>query len=114
MQTRTRERSKGSTGCEAEDGTPGNDLEEINMSEVLDHLEDIDCMASRRLDDASEEACECLERLANAGYFATINHPASNFGSEVAPELALEEDDTLEDQWRDTYKKRKAAWKLEA
>ena len=114
MQTRTRERSKGNTGREAEDGAPGNDLEEIDMSEVLDHLEDIDRMASRRLDDASEEARECLERLANTGYFATIDHPASNFSSGVAPELALEEDDTLEDQWRDTYEKRKAAWKLEA
>ena len=84
------------------------------MSEVLDHLEDIDRMASRRLDDASEEAQECLDRLANAGYFAAVDHSVADCGSGVRAELALENDDTLEDEWQDTYEKRKAAWKLEA
>ena len=114
MQTRTRERAKGSTAREAEDGAPGNDLEEIDMSEVLDHLEDIDRMASRKLDDASEEAQECLDRLANAGYFAAANRSIADCGGGVQAELALENDDSLEDEWRDTYEKRKAAWKLEA
>ena len=50
MQMRTRARSKGNAGHETENDASGNDLEEVDMSEVLDYLEDIDCMASRRLD----------------------------------------------------------------
>ena len=50
MQMRTRARSKGNAGRETENDASGNDLEEVDMSEVLDYLEDIDCMASRRLD----------------------------------------------------------------
>ena len=49
MQMRTRARSKGNAGRETENDASGNDLEEVDMSEVLDYLEDIDCMASRRL-----------------------------------------------------------------
>ena len=50
IQMRTRARSKGNAGHETENDASGNDLEEVDMSEVLDYLEDIDCMASRRLD----------------------------------------------------------------
>ena len=114
MQMRTWERAKGSDGHGAENGRPGNDLEEVDMSEVLDHLEDIDRMALRRLDDAGEEARECLDKLADVGYFVAADHSVSDCGGGVWTELALENDDTLEDEWQDTYKKRKAAWKLKA
>jgi hypothetical protein len=114
MQTRFRERTKGNAGRVPGDGDPGNELEEIDMGEVLEHLEDIDRMSSRRLDEASRDAQECLDELTNAGFFETSHASMSTSDSVVGMELATENDRALEDEWRNTYENRKAAWKREA
>ena len=114
MQTRTRERPRGDAGFGASGGDPGNDVEEIDMSEVLEHLEEIDRMSSRRNDEVSRDARECLDTLDEAGFFATADRGVATVGDAVVPESAPEDDSTLEDEWRDTYERRKAAWKVRA
>lgn len=112
MQTRVRDKDRGNRRhAQTEDGANDN-IEDIDMSEVLDHLEDIDRMSSRRREEACVEADECLNELTKAGFFDTAEGAASTY-DRIQPEPTTEHDDTLEDEWRDTYDKRKAAWKLE-
>ena len=113
MQARVRDRSKRGAGRSAGEAGQDND-QEIDMSEVLNHLEDIDRMASRRLDESNHETQECLARLADAGYFTVSDHPMLSSDADNSVELTGEEDDAMEDQWQDVYDKRKAAWRLEA
>jgi hypothetical protein len=113
MQTRMRERSRGNAGSSSFDGTPGNDVEEIDMTEVLEHLEDIDRMSSRKQEEASKDAQECIEELTNAGFFNTLSDPLPSGSGGVEADVAVANDELLEDEWRDVYEKRKAAWKHE-
>ena len=114
MQTRFRERSRGSAGRDVNDRGAGNDVEEIDMGEVLDHLEEIERMSSRRLNAASRETLMCLEELENVGFFETTRHSVAAGNCSEGVEVASENDGSLEDEWKDKYDKRKAAWKLEA
>ena len=113
MQTRMRTRLKSDTKSSPFDGAPGNEIEEVDMTEVLEHLEDIDRMASRRNEETDRDAQQCLDELANAGFFDVHSGSRRADSNGVTPELLPAGDDTLEDEWRDTYEKRKAAWKLE-
>jgi len=118
MQTRIRERSKNVSTFAPHEEAPGNDIEDVNMAEVLEHLDDIDRMSTRRHEDANRDAQECLDQLTKAGFFCAsglFDAPQEyNFDGHhvVQPELA-QNDGNLEDGWRDVYEKRKAAWKLE-
>jgi hypothetical protein len=42
------------------EGTPSSDIEEINMTEVLEHLDDTNRMSSRRLGEASWDTQETV------------------------------------------------------
>ena len=117
MQTRVRERAKPNRRSRDEDSAPSNELEDLDMTEVLEHLEDIDRMSSRRIEEASKETQECLDRLENAGFFRTTDHRENSCGENDITGATVstpKEDNLLEDEWRDTYDKRKSAWKLEA
>jgi len=71
-------------------------------------------MSSGCLDDAGPVARGCLYVLGKAGFFETSLHSTAAADSAVGLELAMEDDNGLEDQWRDTHDRRKAVWKLEA
>jgi hypothetical protein len=83
MQTRTRERVRGNA---VEGGQPGNEVEEIDMSEVLEHLEDIDRMSSKRQDEVGRDTQECLDALTEAGFFSTSEHRVFAVDGAVEPE----------------------------
>jgi len=114
MQTRMRTRYSNARRYADGDAAPGNDIEEIDMSDVLEHLDEIDRMSSRKIDAAEREAQECLDRLEGAGFFTTSLSPTIADSHDARkPELTRDVDNVLEDEWKDTYEKRKAAWKLE-
>ena len=63
---------------------------------------------------ANREAQECLDRLTDAGFFAgSLNRTTVDNHDAGGQELTHDNDNVLEDEWKDTYEKRKAAWKLE-
>jgi len=53
MQTRMRVRYSNTRRYADGESAAGNNIEEIDMSDVLDHLEDIDRMSSRKIDEAT-------------------------------------------------------------
>lgn len=114
MQTRARQRVRlnrddlfvGETG-------PGNDVEEIDMSKVLDHLTEIDRMSSNKTEVFSRETQMCIGEFKKAGWYESAGGVSSTRGGGSAVELNLEEAPDLEDEWRSTYETRKLAWKQE-
>ena len=113
MQTRFCQHLSGSAGHGPDDGGPGSNVEEVDMSEVLGHLKDIDHMSSRRIDEANHDALECLNELTDVGFFETLHGSVPIDNDPLGLELLSQMDDSLEDEWRDMYDKRKAVWKLE-
>lgn len=112
MQTRVRQRTVDNSKQESH-SRAGNDIEDVDMTEVLDHLEDIDRMSSRRQEAATRETHECLDELENAGFFGTLKVVVSAERSVVSEDPLQVDDNTMEDEWRDVYEKRKTEWKLE-
>lgn len=86
MQTRVRQRLNGYAGSATAENGSGNDIEEIDMSDVLDHLEDIDRMSSRKQDEAFRDSQECLDELTNAGLFRVLKTPLPADSITVDPE----------------------------
>jgi hypothetical protein len=78
---------KGNTRSTLFEGIPNSDIEEINMTEVLAHLDDINRMSSRRLEETSWDTQECPGHLTNAGFFNTLHGGRAT------------NDGTLEDEW---------------
>ena len=114
MQSRPRQHvNGGKTGVFGTSGG-GNELEEIDMTEVLEHLSEINQMSSRRTDIVNEETRECLQKLECAGWYETegVNPAYRNAADGVG--LTLPDDGHLEDEWKDRYEKRKAEWKIKA
>ena len=116
MQTRIRTRAKSRAKPRDDFNDPRNEIEDIDMSEVLEHLDDMDRMSSRKLDEATQEAGRCLQELENAGFFsiAASEVECRNRSDVECPKSAEQADNILEDEWRDMYDNRKSAWKLKA
>ena len=115
MQTRTRERlSPGKGGLCEEGGTAGNEMEEVDMSEVLEHLGKMERMSSNKLELMKHETHLCLQELERAGWYNVDEKARSGLGGAREQVLELPEDANVEDMWKDTYEKRRMAWKREA
>ena len=114
MQTRTRLRSRGDVRQSTTRGEGSNEIEDIDMSEVLEHLEDIDCMSSRRAVEATREAQLCLNELTHTGFFNKVGTSQAGESGTRSATFAQADDESLEDEWRNAYENRKTAWKLEA
>ena len=115
MQTRTRQRNKSGYRRAFGDGQEaGNEIEEIDMNEVLEHLSELDRMSSKKTDALNREAQQCLAGLERAGWYATDGSSAAGGDSPSESGLNLPDDGVVEDEWRHTYETRKAAWKVEA
>ena len=116
MQTRPRDRMSAGDVVSFGDGErAGNELEDIDMTEVLDHLSEIERMSSKKKGAMDGETNECLGELEKAGWFGTGDKPAGTGSafSVDASELALPEEDNIEDEWSHFYDERKVAWKSE-
>ena len=50
----------------------GNEIEEIDMTEVLEHLNDIERMTSKQHEEVDRDAHKCLSELVDAGFFAGL------------------------------------------
>ena len=117
MQTRVRTRARPKAKPRGEYGDAGNEIEDIDMSEVLDHLDDIDRMSSRKMEEANKETNRCLRELEDAGFFSVSPTTVATCDETrffEQPEPADQGDNILEDEWRETYDNRKATWKLQA
>ena len=113
MQTRSRLRSTGSIDESMGNAPPGNEVEDVDMTDVLEHLQDIDRMSSRKNEQLAGDTQDCLESLDSAGFFSAFPHASEMTHQLMGDDEMLVNGDDLEDQWRDTYDKRKAAWKLQ-
>ena len=116
MQTRIRLRTRGGGSVRNGGGDAQNDIEEIDMAEVCELLDDVDRMTSRKKDDAKCETEECIKKLTEAGFFSTVSERDDVLpeGDEYNESQVLDvTDDNLEDEWRDTYERRKTAWRAE-
>jgi hypothetical protein len=111
MQTRIRNKTRSNAGNEVEGGSAGNDIEDIDMADVLEHLEDIDRMSSKRQSEARSETEKCLEKLERCDFFRTIERMERSETCPVERDPLQFDDVNLEDSWRDTYEKRKERWK---
>lgn len=115
MQTRPRQRvNGGNAGTFDDSGRGGNEVEEIDMTEVLQHLSEIERMSSRRTDTMNQETRQCLQELERARWYDTEGEVPTCGNATDDVGLTLPDDDYLEDEWKDSYEKRKAAWKVEA
>jgi len=115
MQTRTRQRGKeggdqGFGGVQQSE----NEIEEIGMTEILEHLSEIDRMSSQKIDAMNEEVRHCLGELEKAGWYDVAQPSSPGCPDAGKCNMKIPDCDTLEDEWRHTYEARKAAWKHEA
>ena len=91
-----------------------NEIEEIDMTDVLQHLEEIDQMSSRKTGAMDHEAQQCLNELEVAGWYDTGCILLTTSSYDDTSKLGLPNEESLEDEWRHAYEIRKAAWKQEA
>ena len=84
------------------------------MSEVLEHLEDIDRMSLRRAVEATRDAQLCLNELTHAGFFNKVGTSQAGESGTRSATFTQADDESLEDEWRNAYENRKTVWKLEA
>ena len=113
MQTRSRLRERGRARDFDGGQEAGNDIEDVDMTEVLEHLSEIDQMSSRKTEALNEESQQCLRELERAGWYDAAGSSSTGGGAERPEDLNLAVGDALEDEWRHNYETRKAAWKLE-
>lgn len=115
MQTRSRQREKGRARVFDGDRTAGNEMEDFDMSEVLEHLAEIQRMSSNKTEALNHETQQCLEELERAGWYDMGSSGSARCGDSGKPDvLDVSGGDSLEDEWKHTYETRKATWKLEA
>ena len=114
MQTRSRQRVRPGRDGVLEGRSPENELEEIDVAEVLEHLSEIDRMCSRRTDVASKETKECLGELEKAGWYGTPNVQVAAGDDLGDGGLSIPDREDLEGDWKSKYESRKAEWKTEA
>ena len=114
MQTRARVRDGSGSGREPYENQQGeNEIEDVDMTEVLEHLSEIDRMSSRKIEARNDEAERCLGELERAGWYDVAERTRVGGDGDMRG-IVLPEGDSLEDEWKDIYEKRKAAWKVEA
>ena len=119
MQTRMRQRARADSDSGFGHGSAEDAIEDVDMSDVLLHLEDIDRMSSKKQEGMTHETQECLAELTKAGFFSSLNVGRPDASDVVMNDVVMDEllqmgDGTVEDEWRHTYEKRKNAWKQEA
>ena len=94
-------------------------LDQLDMNEVLDHIDSVENYYSSSTAESLSRVANCLSELENSGLFddsETNNSHSSNEAEQDqnprCPErIMLPDDDTLEDQWKDAYEKRRDEWK---
>lgn len=101
--------------CDGENAQ--NDIEDVDEGEILDHLDEIDRMSSKKIEEAKCETKRCIDKLTAAGFFTCDPDAGSTSSNEDSHDEILAEDveeGNLEDEWHHTYEMRKADWKSEA
>ena len=110
MQTHTQQQgNQGGDGLFVSDTCPGEELEEVDMAEVLEHLTEIDQMSSRKTKMLNQEMEICIQELEDAGWYAHIRKGTQD--DQLTEEVGwnLEGTKELEDEWKTAYENRKAA-----
>ena len=86
---------------------------ESDMNEIMDHIDSVENYHSRATAESRANVDDCLWELQEAGMFS---HPEHNEihppqAAEAIERIMLPNDDSLEDQWKDTYEDRRNKWK---
>jgi hypothetical protein len=110
---------KNRAGRSRENNVQDRGLDQPNMDDVLDHIESVEGYRSYATMESISDIMDCLSELENTRLFSTSDASvADSFGETErrphtgCPErIMLPDDDTLEDQWKDTYEKRRDEWK---
>jgi len=97
----------------------GLELDQPEMDELMDHIDSVERYYSSATAQSISQALDCLSELESAGLFnvsdsAVIDSPQEterHLCAESSERIMLPADDTLEDQWKDAYEKRRDAWK---
>lgn len=114
MQTRAQQRGnyKGG-GLFVGNAGPKDELAEVNMAEVLEHLKDIDCMSSRKTEALDWETQMCIQEFKDAGWYSGLNGESGSGTGDSTIEWNLGETNGPEDEWKNIYEKRKVEWRNE-
>ena len=93
-------------------------FEQPNMDEILEHIDSVENYHSYATMESLRHVADCLSELESAGLFdvskggGTGDPDESEHPPPEPPErIMLPNDDTLEDQWKNTYEKRRDEWK---
>lgn len=99
--------------------TNERDPDQPSMDEIMDHIDSVEDYNSRATMESIANIADCLTELESAGLFNFLQDRdvETSDGSGQHPPLEsperimLPNDDTLEDQWKATYEKRREDWK---
>lgn len=87
------------------------DLNQPDMNEILDHIDSVESYNSYATAESLTHVADCLSELENSRIFSVSNGTEQRPGLECPERIMLPDDNTLEDQWKDTYERRRDEWK---
>jgi len=95
------------------------DQDQPSMDEVMDHIDSVEDYHSRATMESLADITDCLSELEDAGLFdlskgtstASFDGTEQRSPPECPERIMLPDDDTLEDQWKGMYEKRRDEWK---
>ena len=90
-----------------------------NMNEILDHIDSVENYHSRATMESLGHVADCLSELESSGLFnvpegtraGNLDESEQRPPHETPERMMLPDDDTLEDQWKSVYEKRRDEWK---
>ena len=94
-------------------------FDQPNMDEILEHIDSVESYHSRATMESLLHISDCLSELEGAGLFDvptatdrdSFNRTERRPPLECPERLMLPDDETLEDQWKGVYEKRRDEWK---
>ena len=83
------------------------------MEEMMDHLDSVENYHSRAVAESLANVSDCLHELRVAGMFSPIEHDQYPVPptADCPERLMIPDDDTLEQQWKESYDNRRSEWK---
>ena len=110
-------RMRKNRAAQSQRSTRGQDQDQPNMDEVLDHIESVESYHNHATMESISDITDCLAELESTNLFDASDAAVADSSNETdqrpqCPErIMLPDDETLEDQWKDAYEKRRDEWK---
>lgn len=90
-----------------------NELGDVDMEEVLEHLSEIKRLSSKGAEAMRSEAVDCVVELEKASQYNGRSRRDSGSVDSGRNILHLDRSEALEEEWKHTYERRKNEWKEE-